>query len=177
MATALFPNFLYDDAQIAVNPSGTALTITKGDYVAFSGIWAIAANTGVAGWKTSGIGIALGNNPWYDELGSPRVNSALPLLVRGIVRVSGSSAVGDGSDVLCGLPVKPTTTSSGIVGQTGATGMSPILTTAAYGPVSGSLSGVAVGSVGGVARLVKVVAGGSTGQWEIMLTPQRPDFV
>jgi hypothetical protein len=111
------------------------------------------------------------------ELGVARANSALPVLVRGVVRVTGSSAVGDGSDVTLGLPVKPTTTSSGIVGQTGATGISPIWTTAAFGAVSGSLSGVAVGSIGGVARLVKVVAGGSTGQWEIQLLPQRPDFV
>ena len=65
MATALFNNFLNDDAVIAVNASGTALTVTKGDYVAFSGLWAIAANTGVAGWKTSGVGIAMGNNPWW----------------------------------------------------------------------------------------------------------------
>lgn len=175
MATALFNDFLADDAVIPVNASGTALTITKGDYVAFSGVYAVAANTGVAGWKTSGIGIALGNNPWYDELGVARVNTALPVLVRGIVRVTATSGVGDGSDFLLGLPVKPTTTASGIVGQTGATGIASIWMTAAFASVSAGTSYVP-GAQGGVARLVNVVKGGSTGQWDIMLMPQRPDF-
>lgn len=176
MATALFNDFLHDDAIIPVNASGTANIITKGDYVAFSGVYAVAANTGVAGWKASGIGIALANNPWYDELGVARVNSALPVLVRGVVRVSGTSAVGDGSDVLLGLPVRPTTTSSGIVGQTGATGIGPIWTTAAYVGASGATS-VVPGAAGGVARLVRVVEAGSTGKWDILLMPQRPDFI
>lgn len=175
MATALFNNFLNDDAVIAVNASGTALTITKGDYVAFSGLWVVAANTGVAGWKTSGVGISLGNNPWYDELGVARANTALPVLVRGIVRVSGTSAVGDGSDVTLGLPVKPTTTGSGIVGQTGATGMGAIWTTASFEAASASTAS-AIGVVGGVARIVNINSVGSTGQWDIQLMPQRPDF-
>lgn len=176
MSTALFQNYLNDDAIIAVNCSGTALTVTKNDYVAFSGIWAIAANTGVAGWKTSGVGIAMGNNPWYDSLGIARANTALPVLVRGIVRVTGSSAVGDGSDILLGLPVKPTTTGSGIVGQTGATGIGPIWITAAFASVSAGTSYVP-GAQGGVARLVNVVAGGSTGKWDIQLMPQSPAFI
>lgn len=176
MATALFNDFLNDDAIIAVNASGTALTITKGDYVAFSGIWAIAANTGVAGWKTSGLGVALGNNPWYDELGVPRVNTALPVLVRGIVRVTGTSAVGDGSDITLGIPVKPVTTGSGIVGLTGATGIGAIWTTAAFVAASGATS-VAGGTNGGVGRLVNVAKVGSTGQWDVQLLAQRPDYI
>lgn len=175
MATALFNDYLNDDAIIAGNASGTALTITKGDYVAFSGLWVVAANTGVAGWKTSGIGVALGNNPWYDELGVARANTALPILVRGVIRVSGTSALGDGSDVTLGLPVKPVTTGSGIVGQTGATGMGAIWTTAAYIAVSGGTAN-AIGVVGGVGRIVNIFAAGSTGQWDVQLAPQRPDF-
>ncbi len=165
MTTALFYDFLSDDAVIAGNASGTALTVTKGDYVAFSGLWIIAANTGVAGYKTSGLGVALAQNPWFDELGVARANTALPVLVRGIVRVTGSSAVGTGEDITLGLAVKPTTTGSGIVGQTGATGMGAIWTTAAFVAASGATS-VAAGACGGVARLVSVVSVGSTGQWD-----------
>ena len=63
MATGLFKDFLASDEIVPVNASGTALTITKGDYVVFSGIWAIAANSGVAGYKNSGLGVAMANNP------------------------------------------------------------------------------------------------------------------
>ena len=111
----------------------------------------------------------------YDELGVPRVNTALPVLVRGVVRVTGSSAVGDGTDILLGLPVRPTTTSSGIVGQTGATGIGPIWTTAAFASVSAGTSYVP-GAQGGVGRLINIASVGSTGQWDVLLIPQRPDF-
>ena len=111
-----------------------------------------------------------------DELGVARANTALPVLVRGIVRVTAGSGVGDGTDFVLGLPVRPTTTGSGIVGQTGATGIGAIWMTAAFVAASGATS-VAAGAAGGVARLVNVVAGGSTGQWEIQLMPQGPDFV
>lgn len=173
MATGQFKDFLNDDQIIPVNASGTAFTVTKGDWVAFSGIWAVAANSGVAGFKTSGIGIAMANNPQYDELGVARPNTALPVLTRGVVRVSGTSAVGDGSDVLLGLPVYPRTTGSGIVGQTGATGMGAIWATAAFQQISGNPTGALAS---GVARLVNVAVAGSTGQWDILIIPQRPDY-
>jgi hypothetical protein len=172
MATALFNNFLYDDAIIPINASGTALTITKGDYVIFSGVYGIAGQTALAGAKVSGVGIAMGNNPWYDELGVARANSALPVLVRGVVRVTATS----GAHSALGLPVFPTTTGSGIVGQTGATGMGAIWMTAAYANVSAGTSYVP-GAQGGVAKLINIVSTGSTGQWDIMLFPQRPDFI
>lgn len=173
MATGLFNDFLNDDAVIPINASGTALTITKGDWVAFSGIWAIAANTGIAYYKNSGVGMALANNPQYDELGVPRVNTALPVLRRGIVRVTGMSAVGDGSDILLGLAVKPITTGSGIVGLTGATGIGARWATAPLQGISANPTG-AVAS--GVAVLVNIAAVGATGQWDIQLMPQRPDY-
>jgi hypothetical protein len=172
MATGLFNNFLYDDAILPVNASGTTLIITKGDYVIFSGVYGIAGQTALAGAKTSGIGIALGNNPWYDELGVARTNSALPVLVRGIVRVTATS----GAHSALGLCVFPTTTSSGIVGQTGATGIGPIWQTAAFASLSAGTSYVP-GAQGGVAKLVNIVSTGSTGQWDIMLMSQRPDFI
>lgn len=173
MATGLFNDFLYDDAIVPVNASGTALIITKGDWVAWSGIWAIAANTGIAYYKVSGVGIALANNPQYDELGVPRANSALPVLRRGMARVTGMSAVGDGSDILLGLPVKPITTGSGIVGQTGATGIGARWGTAPLQQISGNPTGAVASGVG---ILVNVAAVGSTGQWDIQIAPQRPDY-
>ncbi len=173
MATGLFNDFLYDDAVIPVNASSTALTITKGDWVAFSGIWAIAANTGIAYYKNSGVGIALANNPIYDELGIQQINTALPVLRRGIARVTGLSAVGDGSDILLGLPVKPITTGSGIVGQTGATGIAARWATAPLQGISANPTGALAS---GVAILINVAAVGSTGQWDIQLAPQRPDY-
>lgn len=63
MATALFAPFLSDDSIVYGNASGTALVVTKGDWVIGSGNWVIAANSGNAGFKASGIGIALANNP------------------------------------------------------------------------------------------------------------------
>lgn len=177
MTTALFRDFLYDDATIAVNASGTALTITKGDWVAYSGIWAIAANTGIAYYKASGVGIALENNPVYDELGVPRVNTSLTVLRRGVIRASaGESAAGDGSDYKFGVPVRPVTTGSGIVGQTAATGMGAMWQTAAFVGVSASVGALTALVPGGVGILVGIV-GGSTGKLDILLSPQRADYI
>lgn len=173
MATGQFNDFLYDDAVIPVNASGTALTITKGDWVAFSGIWAIAANTGIASYKNSGVGVALANNPTYDSQGVARIQTALPVLTRGIIRATGMSAVGDGSDILLGLPVKPITTGSGIVGQTGATGIGARWATAPLQGISANPTGAVASGVG---KLVGIAAVGPTGQWDIQIIPQRPDY-
>jgi hypothetical protein len=172
MATALFNDFLNDDAIIAIDAGTTALVITKNDYVIFSGVYGIAGQTALAGALTSGVGVALGQNPWYDELGVARVNTALPVLTRGIVRVTATS----GAHSALGLPVYATTTGSGVVGQTGATGMGAIWMTAAFVAASGATS-VAGGAAGGIARLVKIVSTGSTGQWEIQLLPPRAAFI
>lgn len=110
------------------------------------------------------------------ELGVARANTALPILRRGVVRVTATSGVGDGSDFVLGLPVVPRTTGSGIVGQTGATGIGPIWNTAAFASVSAGTSYVP-GAQGGVATLINVVAGGSTGKWDVVLNPQSPDFI
>lgn len=169
MATALFAPFLSNDHIIYGDASGTALTVTKGDWVVASGTWIVAANSGVAGFKASGMGIALENNPVYDELGVARVNTALAILRHGIIRVSGMSASAVGSDAPVMQPVFPSTTSSGIVGQTGATGIGPIWVTAAMVNASGA---TAANRPSGVARLLKVITYGSTGQWDVLLTPE-----
>lgn len=115
------------------------------------------------------MGIALANNPYFDELGVARVQTALPILRHGIVRVSGMSASAVGSDAPVMAPVFPSTTSSGIVGQTGRTGIGPIWVTAALVNASGA---TAANRPSGVARLLSVVKFGSTGQWDVLLTPE-----
>ena len=56
----------------------------------WSGAYAIASNTGIAYNRASGIGIALENNPWVDELNVRRANTGLAVLTRGVVRVTGA---------------------------------------------------------------------------------------
>lgn len=178
MATALFAPFLADDAIVYGDARVTGNTITKGDWVCASGsgsaIMIVAANSGLAEFKVSGVGIALQNNPWYDELGVARANTALAILRRGIVRVSGMSASSTSTHAPMMQPVFPSTTSSGIVGQTGATGVGPIWVTAALVNASGATG--ANSRPSGVAKIIKVVSYGSTGQWDILLTPQDNGF-
>lgn len=176
MATALlFPN-LADDAIIYGNAQTTSNTITKGDWVAASGSGIIAANSGTVAagfFLASGMGVALQNNPWYDELGVARVNTALAILYRGIVRVTGMSASAIGNAPLW-QPVFPSTTGSGIVGVTGATGMGVVWVTGADAKMSSNPTGALQS---GVARIINVVSVGSTGQWDVVLTPHTQGYV
>lgn len=167
MSEAIFAPFLSNDQVIYGNASGTALTITKGDWVCASGNYVLAANSGVAGYKVSGMGVALANNPWYDELGVPRVNTALPILRHGIIRATAQSAAL--AELPTMQPVFPSTTGSGIVGQTGATGIGVVWATAAPRGISSNPTGAIAA---GVARLLKVVSAGSTGQIDVLLTPE-----
>ena len=171
--TAAFLGFMSDDSVIYGSASGGAIT-TRGDYVAASGYWVGGANTGWIGtpaFATSGMGIALDNNPWYDELGSARSQSALPIATRGIFRVTAMSGASAEFPVM--TPVVPRLTASGIVGQTGATGISGIWGTAPMQGISANPTG-AIAS--GVARLLKVISDGSTGQWDIWEFPIPPKY-
>ena len=79
--TAIFNPFLYPDDVVYASASGVG-TATKGDWVAASGYWGFAANSGfiaTPAYKTSGLGVALDQNPFYDELGVARAQSALPI--------------------------------------------------------------------------------------------------
>ena len=115
------------------------------------------------------------NNKIDDELGVARTNSALPIYTRGIFRVSGVySSTLDGTDVALGVVVMPNSTSSGIVGQTGASGVGPCWATAAMMSISGNPTGA---PPKGVAKIVGLYKGGdaSANQLDIMIYPQRPD--
>jgi len=159
--------FQFDDKIIYGNASGTALEVNKGDWVMASGHHVIAATTADTNiYVVSGLGIALANNPTYDVLGNARVVTALPIATRGIFRVSGISAVS--ASALIGSWVMPGATASGIIGQTGATGMAGRWQTATIADASG-FTGGHYGS--GVARIVNVVKIGSTAQWDIEIRP------
>jgi hypothetical protein len=173
MTTALIRSFMYDDAVVEGNPRTVANVITKGDFVIGSGSAVCGAESSLlTQLRASGIGIALANNPCYNELGASYVNTALPIATRGILRVSAatSSALGNWP---VGQPVLPSTTGSGIVGQTGRTGVGPIWETAAVVLDTTSWS-AARAFYSGVAKVVKMVKVGAegVGQADIMLFPQ-----
>jgi hypothetical protein len=173
MTTALVRGFLYDDAVIEGNPRATTNIITKGDYVIASGSACVGAESSLATQlRASGLGIALANNPAYNELGVAIVNSSLPIATRGVFRVSAASATTQGHWPV-GCPVLPSTTGSGVVGTTGQTGMGSIWETAAVvsDTTAWSAARAFFSGVGKVIKLVKVGAEG-VAQAEIELFPQ-----
>jgi len=168
MSTAVLgnPNLFDDDTIIYGSGNGTVIA-TKGDWMQFSGGTLVGLGTqATPAYRLSGIGVALDNNPKYDELGRAINNSALPILTHGVLRVSGGSAASLTGAPGLGNSVYPATTASGIVGQTGATGLGPIWLTAA------KIGVTATGTVGasGVGKLIRIVAAGdiTAAQWDIL---------
>lgn len=173
MTTALIRGFLYDDAVIEGNPRTTTNVITKGDFVVASGSACCGGESSLlTQLRASGLGIALDNNPTYDELGVARVNTALSIATRGIFRVSAASASALGNWPV-GCPVVPSTTGSGIVATTGATGVGSIWETAAVvsDTTAWSAARAYFSGVGKVIKAVKVGIEGA-GQMDIELFPQ-----
>jgi len=115
-----------DGIYLAVNASGTALEVNPGDFVTWSGQYGIAAHDGVAGWKASGIGIALDRNPKYDEYGNKIVNTALIVCRYGLFRVSANFS----GQPLMGVLAYPDMTGSGVNSPTGQTGLGAVWNTA-----------------------------------------------
>lgn len=111
---------------VEIDASGTALEINPGDYVCWSGQYAIAAHDGVTYWKNSGIGIALERNPAYDWAGRQLVNSALLVARMGTYRVSANFS---GQPAL-GVLAYPDMTGSGVNAPSGATGLGAVWNTA-----------------------------------------------
>lgn len=149
MANAILSEALYDDAIIPVSASGTS-TITPGDWVIWSASWAVAstdATIGSPAYKTSAAGLALAANPTYDDQGNAINNSGLPVLRRGVIRVSGANSATAGT-IPIGSHVYPDTSASGIVGQTGATGVGPIWATAPPQGISANPTGAIASGVG-----------------------------
>ena len=163
MSTAILgnPSLWSDEIGYA---SASTVTATKGDWLIFSGQVLTPALTGTIAanaHKASAAGIALANNPTYDELGRTIVNTALPYLRHGVIRVSAGNS-GTALTIPLGSRAYPGSTASGIVGQTGATGVGPIWATA----VTVLASGTAAPSVG-VGIVVAHPVGGDSGVGQI----------
>lgn len=155
-----------------VNASGTALEVNPGDYVAYSGQYAIAVHDGVAYFKASGIGIALERNPAIDRAGRYVVNSAL-LVHRGgaTFRVSANFS----GQPLLGVLAFPDMTGSGVNAPSGATGLGAVWNTATPVSVSG---GTAAAPVKGIAQVVgwENTGPAGTGQMDVYLWPRNADY-
>jgi hypothetical protein len=127
-ASAIYAGVPLMEGQFVVaNASGTALPISPGDYVAWSGNYIIAAEDALGGWKASGLGIALDRNPARDWAGREVVNSALLVARYGVFLVSASFS----GKPLYGTLAYPVTTGSAVNGVSGTTGVGSTWNTAA----------------------------------------------
>lgn len=155
---------------VYVDMLSTNTTAMRGDYLAFSGKSVIAVATALpaAAFQVySGIGIALANNPTYDEFGSASANGNMPVGTHrgGVFRVSAITG-----NYSAGQYCFPVEIGSGVVGQTGATGKAPLWSATA---VPSRLTGSAFLPNSAVGQIVRVVAAGATGQWDIILLSPR----
>lgn len=155
--------------------SGTG-TINVGDWLAYSGQFVISqfsgAAPGTAYWKTSGAGVALESNPVYDPAGRSIQNSALKILVQGIIVGSASFS---GQPTL-GLGAFPDATGSGVNSPTGLTGVGATWNTAQV--INGSAySGTANAQRAPVATVIgsQNFANAGTGELVLRLMALAPD--
>lgn len=167
MSTAILGNpQLWAKDDIVYAPAGAAVTATKGDWIIYSAQVVTPAHDATIGspaYRLSAVGIALDNSPTYDELGRIIVNSALAILTHGVLRVSAGNS-GSAKTIPLGAVCYPDTTASGIVGQTGLTGVGGTWTTAPRQQISGNPTG-AVAS--GVAKVLAHPVGGDSGLGQI----------
>jgi hypothetical protein len=156
---------------VALPASGTAFDINPGDWVAWSGQYIIAANTGVAYWKASGAGMAMDNNPAYDWAGRQVTNSALMVARYGVVRVSANFS----GQPAMGLVAAPVTTGSGVNQPSGGTGVAAAWNTGTPVSVSG---GTAAAPVAGVAQVIGWFNSGpaGTGQMDLAIWDRNADY-
>jgi len=124
--------------------------INPGDWLAYTGQMVEPSNSGErASWKASGAGVALDPNPVSDRYGNSVQNSALRILVEGVMHVSASFS----GQPLLGLGAYPDATGSGVYAATGATGVGATWNTAA--PSHGSaLAGTAAAQQAPVATVI-----------------------
>lgn len=164
------PGFpFFDDRVIPVSASGLASTATVGDWMIASAQWAIPAlNTtiGSPAYKTSGLGIALDQNAAYDPLGRAINNSGLTVARRGVFRVSAANS-GTARTIPIGSQVFPSSTGSGIVGQTGATGVGSTWATAPMVGISAAIGALTANIASGVGIVINHPIGGDSGVGQI----------
>lgn len=172
MGTAIFGNpNIWDSDQIVYGSANGTNILTKGDWVQFSGGVIVGLNTqAFPALRLSGIGVALANNPWYNELGQATNQSAFPVLTHGVLRVSGGSAASLTGAPGLGNSVYPATTASGIVGTTGATGVGGIWLTGGKVGISAAIGALTAAIPTGVGKLIRIVKAGdiTAAQWDIL---------
>lgn len=145
--------YLFDDAIIPVSASGVgAVTATIGDLMIASAQWAIPATPATIAspaYKVSALGIAMENNPTFDNLGRAINNSAFTVLRRGVLRVS-ATASGTARTIPIGSHCYPGTTASGIVlgSLSLATGVGQVWVTAPPQGISANPTGALASGLG-----------------------------
>lgn len=148
-------------------------TINPGDWVAYSGQFVVATNSGhTAYWKTSGAGVAIDSNPLYDQFGNSVLNSAMRILVEGMVW---QTAAFSGQPTL-GLGAYPLTTGSGVAAPTGRSGVGATWQTAQV--INGSAySGTANAQRAPVATVIasRNFSNAGTGEMLVRLVALAPD--
>lgn len=152
--------------------SGTG-NINVGDWVAYSGQFVVATNSGhTAYWKHSGAGVAIQANRVYDPAGRVILNSSLQILVEGLIWVTASFS----GQPANGIGAYPDATGSGVAAPTGASGIGATWNTAQV-RFGSALSGTANGQQAPVATVVasRNFSNGGTGELLIRLQALAPD--
>jgi hypothetical protein len=159
--------YLFDDAMIPVSASGVGgSTATIGDWIAWSALWGMPATEAFIGspaYKVSAAGVAIENNPTFNHLGVAINNTGFMVLRRGVLRVSAGNS-GTARTIPCGSHAYPDSTASGIVGQTGATGVGAQWLTAPPQGISANPTGALAS---GVAIVINHPVGGDSGLGQI----------
>ncbi len=148
-------------------------TVNVGDWLAYSGQFVVATNSGHTGyWKTSGAGVALDSSPLPDRYGNNMRNTAGKILVQGILRVSANFS---GVPPL-GLGAFPDATGSAVGGVTGLTGVGATWQTAQVINAS-AYSGTANGQRAPVATVIGSTnfSNAGTGELDVRLMALAPD--
>lgn len=166
-----YPLIQRDPGVVYVDMGSTANTAHIGDWLAYSGKQVIAVSTADAYYRASGIGIALAQNPAWAEQGSAYYLTGMPVGKLGVFRVSGTTG-----NYSAGQFVFPVAVGSGQVGQTGRTGKAALWSATAANPnfitsIGGTFQSGSALPNSAVGRILRVIASGSTGQWDIEIFP------
>lgn len=161
-----------DDQYVVGNANATTNIINPGDWVVLSGSGIAAAEDAQAWMKPSGLGIAMDRNPATDRAGRSVVNSALLVATRGQFRVS----AGFSGKVLNGVLAYPVTTGSAVNAPTGLTGVAATWQTAAPRQISANPTGVPSLGVAQVLASYPELGLAGTGQMDILLRSNLPDY-
>jgi len=161
-----------DDMYVVGNANTTANVINPGDWVILSGSGIAAAEDAQAYFKVSGLGIALERNPAKDWAGRDVVNSALLIATRGVFRVSAAFS----GQVLGGVLAHPATTGSAVNAPSGVTGVAATWNTAAPVRISANPTGAPSLGVAQVLASYPSLGLAGTGQMDILLRSNLPDY-